>query len=562
LRRKQKKSKYLSMIAGTFFLLYITVMFFSTYMVKEDYEKDYDEYLIRLCSDMKDTLEADNATVMEMMVPGDDRVELAHFHQYISLRNQGLNQYQKLSVGIYDEGGKLIAKTGNLFGDYWHMHQVDHYFTKDDMEKIIGFYKEAPVVDKWLTGSEHMMIQSYYIGNPEELIGVQFRDFETGDILWNWKKDNSITDFISESENTATGYVFLPYLYYGRDAWEEWKQDAWLQGFPEVEDKERLEEREIHYNGIIHHIEETAVNAGTLKGVYGLFVWENLASAHMDSDEDQLSQKYSIEIRQRIHPWMAAMDYMKYVYIGSFLLVFFCMFLVLYAMRKIRLQQECLEQDRRDFINAAAHELKTPLGIIRGFAENVKENTVEEKRDYYLEQIIAQTESMDELVKEMIGLSKIDSMNQALGQEKICVKDLLEEQIEKLTPLLENTRISLEKQIADSFMITGDSHLLGKAFWNLLENAVLHNIPNGWIRITLTDSFCMIENSGKVIGEEDLKHIKDMFYTGDESRHDSSNHRGLGLYLADRIFMMHGLHLEIANREDGVMVTVSHRLMP
>ena len=69
----------------------------------------------------------------------------------------------------------------------------------------------------------------------------------------------------------------------------------------------------------------------------------------------------------------------------------------------------------------------------------------------------------------------------------------------------------------------------------------------------------MIENTGKPIPEEDLKHIKEMFYTSDESRHDSRNHRGLGLYLADQIFEMHGLEVRIAYRADGVMVTVERK---
>ena len=56
-----------------------------------------------------------------------------------------------------------------------------------------------------------------------------------------------------------------------------------------------------------------------------------------------------------------------------------------------------------------------------------------------------------------------------------------------------------------------------------------------------------------------MEHVKDMFFTGDESRHDSKIHKGLGLYLANQIFEMHDLRLEIGNREDGVMVTVRRK---
>ncbi len=65
MRRKYNKSKYYLMIAGTFFLLYFVIMFFSTYMVKEDYRKDYEQHLLQQCSDLKDRFENDNSVVFD-----------------------------------------------------------------------------------------------------------------------------------------------------------------------------------------------------------------------------------------------------------------------------------------------------------------------------------------------------------------------------------------------------------------------------------------------------------------------------------------------------------------
>ena len=91
------------------------------------------------------------------------------------------------------------------------------------------------------------------------------------------------------------------------------------------------------------------------------------------------------------------------------------------------LEQSCrksaeAEAQRRDFTNAMAHEMKTPLGVIRGFAENLLENPESGKREYYLDQIIGQTEEMDGTVKEMIQVSKLDSADLVISSERIMPK--------------------------------------------------------------------------------------------------------------------------------------------
>ena len=77
---------------------------------------------------------------------------------------------------------------------------------------------------------------------------------------------------------------------------------------------------------------------------------------------------------------------------------------MIHAFRKAADRQARLEETRRDFTNAMAHELKTPLGVIRNFSENLLEHNMEEKRDYYLTQIIGQTEEMDQMVLKMMML--------------------------------------------------------------------------------------------------------------------------------------------------------------
>ena len=217
-------------------------------------------------------------------------------------------------------------------------------------------------------------------------------------------------------------------------------------------------------------------------------------------------------------------------------------------------KREALEENRRDFTNAMAHELKTPLGIIRGFAENLLEQVKEEKREYYLQQIIGQTEKMDKLAAEMITLSRMDSEKLVLRREKISLTALIQEELKELPAMTSKKQIEVRCETEEDLILQGDREYLGKALRNLLVNAVMYNRMNGQIRITVAARSCTIENTGTPLSEEQLEHAFEMFYRGDESR--NGNHTGLGLYLAKRILTLQGLSLDIENTQDGVRAVI------
>lgn len=265
-----------------------------------------------------------------------------------------------------------------------------------------------------------------------------------------------------------------------------------------------------------------------------------------------------IEAHMESYPWLAAFAHMKYLYAAGFVLILACMIKIIYSANRLYDQQEALEETRRDFINAIAHELKTPLGIIRNFAENLLEHTMEEKRDYYLTQIVGQTEEMDRLAGEMILVSRMDSENLVLQRETVSFDELIWEQLNRLKPVIEEKKLEVELQKEQDFRLEGDKDYLAKAVWNLLSNAAAYNVPEGRILITLKEKSCAIENTGFPLSEEQLKRSFELFYSGNKSRSaKDGKHMGMGLYLAEKIFSRHGLSVALENTKIGVKATIS-----
>lgn len=236
-----------------------------------------------------------------------------------------------------------------------------------------------------------------------------------------------------------------------------------------------------------------------------------------------------------------------------------CAAAVIYAMNRTYEQQMRLEEMRRDFTNAIAHELKTPLSVVRGFTENLKENTNEQKKDYYLDKIVEQTEEMDQMVRKMCDISKLDSKQLVLQKESVDLLELFQEQEKKVQSLIEEMDLDVEYRVRGEFRLEGDRYYLGKALLNLFSNAAEYNRRNGNILITVDPEFCSIENTGNPIPEEKLAFAGNLLYSGDENRSYQRKHLGLGLYLAERIFELHHLKMKMENTENGVRVTVQKR---
>ena len=327
-------------------------------------------------------------------------------------------------------------------------------------------------------------------------------------------------------------------LEFGKEYYEKWVSDSFLQEYPE------------YYKS--HSDVESA------RTISGLEVNDEVALMLyiVNPDSETYAGSYTMVIRSTSHPLIAALDYLKYIYLIGFLLMLLFIFAVSYSVNRTYKKHRILSETKRDFTNAVAHELKTPLGIIRNFTENLLEHTQDEKEAYYLEQIVKQTETMKEMSQEMIYISKLDSEQLKLKKESVSFLTLIEEQYEKLEPLADEKNLEIRYKLADDFVAYGDKIYLEKAVWNILSNAIVYNRRDGFITIRMSSDACSIENTGAPISKDALPHVFDMFFTSDESRNSKDKHLGLGLYLVKRILDLHHLKVSIENTDIGVKVTI------
>lgn len=217
---------------------------------------------------------------------------------------------------------------------------------------------------------------------------------------------------------------------------------------------------------------------------------------------------------------------------------------------KIYQKREELDRYRNETTNALAHDLKTPLSIISGYAQNLMENIHIEKREYYARNININVNRMDHIIKEILNLSKLDSEYKKLIYEDVSLGEIC-------TKLLEYYhQVCIEKHITTNLegnaIIKSDIALIERVFDNFFINAVDFTPEGGAIEIKISDSTLEFYNSGSHISDKIINEIWQPFKKGDVSRSNKKG-TGLGLSIAGKILDLYQFSYGAKNTEGGVV---------
>ena len=217
-----------------------------------------------------------------------------------------------------------------------------------------------------------------------------------------------------------------------------------------------------------------------------------------------------------------------------------------------------LEVMRKDFIAAVSHELKTPLSLIDGYAEGLRDGIAKDAdKDFYLQVIIEESEKMNALISDMLALSTLESGNYKLKITDFYIDKLINSIIKKYSPKFVEKNINLQINFEeDNLKVYGDSFRIEQVIINFLTNALKYTIDDHsiYIRTKIIDDEVLIEveNEGEHIEDKDLENIWLKFYKIDRSRNRLLGGTGLGLSISKNILLLHESTYGVLNTEKGV----------
>lgn len=218
-----------------------------------------------------------------------------------------------------------------------------------------------------------------------------------------------------------------------------------------------------------------------------------------------------------------------------------------------------LDKMRREFISNVSHELKTPLALILGYAEGLRENVARDEaaKNDYCDIIIDESTKMDRLIKELLDLSQIEAKMFTLNRSDFQITALITAITTKYQYLLNEQNIHLEIIQKSDVPVNGDPWRLEQVVGNLFTNALHHVAGEKIIRIETQelDSHLRLSiyNSGQPIPEDQQEKIWTNFYKIDKARTRRDGNYGLGLSIVRAIQELHQNSYGVQNTKQGVL---------
>ncbi len=211
-----------------------------------------------------------------------------------------------------------------------------------------------------------------------------------------------------------------------------------------------------------------------------------------------------------------------------------------------------LARERR-FTADAAHELRTPLAVLRAQWDVLRRTEPGPARAQAEARLTLGLDRMDRLVEQLLALSRLESGGNAVAKQPVDWPAVVEQAMNDCLPLAERRRIELACDWAQPegcapLPLRGDASLLAVMLRNLLDNAVRYAPPGSTVLLRFDDTSLSVDNDAEPLDEERFARLGERFYRPDGQDETGS---GLGLSIVQRIAALHGLAVRFARRDDG-----------
>lgn len=217
-----------------------------------------------------------------------------------------------------------------------------------------------------------------------------------------------------------------------------------------------------------------------------------------------------------------------------------------------------IDSKRKEFIANASHELKTPVALIKGYAEGLEDNIASdnETRKIYTSVITEEADRMDYIIRQMLSLMELDADASSVERAEFSLSELVKEAINSFEVVIKGQNISLEYEADGDNLINADRDKIYQAVTNYISNAINHVDDKKIIRVlvkNLSDkTVFMVYNTGGPISEDEKQNIWERFYKVDKAHTREYGGSGLGLSIVRSVIELHGGEYGFENTTDGV----------
>lgn len=214
-----------------------------------------------------------------------------------------------------------------------------------------------------------------------------------------------------------------------------------------------------------------------------------------------------------------------------------------------------LEQIRKDFVANVSHELKTPVSVIKGYAETILSERMisvdPATTERFIRTIHDHAERLALLIRDLLSLSRLESGTAELEKSPVDLADLITTTTNVIAERARKKSITIEVVPPPPLPIPGHRQYMEQAILNLLDNALTYTPPGGRIEVStsLGDDTCTISvtDTGTGIPPEHLTRIFERFYRVDQSRSRAEGGTGLGLAIVKHIMQLHGGRADVTS---------------
>lgn len=215
-------------------------------------------------------------------------------------------------------------------------------------------------------------------------------------------------------------------------------------------------------------------------------------------------------------------------------------------------KKEQIDEMRKEFLSNVSHELKTPIALIQGYAEGLKEciNDDEESRDFYCEVIMDEAGRMNTMVKKLLTLNQLEFGNEIVTMERFDIVGLISGIIQSVEILAKQKEVTINFNYTEPIYVWADEFKTEEVVRNYLSNALNHVANENMIDVKICSKGDLarisVFNTGQPIPEEALDKLWVKFYKVDKARTREYGGSGIGLSIVKAI-------MESFNREYGVL---------